>query len=159
MRKVVDYRLLSLGFSDRLKFAQNMYNLIDRLNEPSQPEAKDEIEQFKNAITEYERDYDPCALITKTSTSKRNRSGDVNDSSDGEDTTPHAGARDAEELELRGYEVVPDIIVDSKGGTLKSMNPVSRLSSRCLRMATDPGMSSFLPTYSDYAVNVSIAKN
>ena len=136
MRKVVDYRLLSPEFSDRLQFAQNIYNLIDRLNVPSQTEAKEEIEQFKNAITEYERDYDPCALITKTSTSKRNRSGDVNDSSDGK-----------------------DIIVDSKGGTLKSMNPVSRLSSRCLRMATDPGMSSFPPAYSDYAVNVSIAKN
>ena len=128
MRKVVDYRLLSPEFSDRLQFAQNIYNLIDRLNEPSQPEAKDEIEQIKNAITEYERDYDPCALITKTSTNKRSRSGDDDDSTDGQNTTPHAGARDTEELELHGYEVVPDIIVDSKGGTLESMNPVSRLS-------------------------------
>ena len=159
MRKVVDYRLLSPGFSDRLKFAQNMYNLIDRLNEPSQPEAKDEIEQFKNAITEYERDYDPCALITKTST-RRNRSGDDDDSTDGQNTTPHAGARDAEELELRGYEVIPDIIVDSKGGELKSMNPVSRpLCCRCLLITTDSEMFSFLLTYSDYAVIVSIAKN
>ena len=137
-----------------------MYNLIDRLNDPNQPEIEDEIKQFKDAIMQYERDYDPPALTTKKSTNKRKRSGDDNDSNDRQNTTPHAGARDAEELELHGYEVIPDIIVDSKGGVLESMNPESwLLCCRCLCMATDSGMFSFLVTYSDYAVIVSIAKN